>query len=301
MPPKEDAIVDAKIKSAYQSEDQRGRPRGWKLEHHLPRARALIALAVKGVILNERESEILEGLDLTGYVPPAPTPAPVQTSAPTPASASASASTSAQTSAPAGTKVPCPTCGAGTIVNDLGLCMFCDAKVGVREQTKAEAKAHMEASNGEGILWDAAEAKKLGLKLLAGSEFMLDGGDGRFRLIALAHNLKGWGALSVDDSVRTRMYVTDSTVDAIGAGYCTYAIGDSHNTFSHSSCNAADYGAITGGEAAFSALDRHAHILAKIAKYQRKGAGKSGPPFCVGFAAEVGGFKRDGPTAREDI
>ena len=34
-----------------------------------------------------------------------------------------------------------------------------------------------------------AEAKKLGLKLLAGSEFVLDGGDGRFRLIALAHNL----------------------------------------------------------------------------------------------------------------
>lgn len=29
--------------------------------------------------------------------------------------------------------------------------------------TKAEAKAHMEASNGEGILWDAAEAKKLGV------------------------------------------------------------------------------------------------------------------------------------------
>lgn len=29
--------------------------------------------------------------------------------------------------------------------------------------TKAEAKAHMEASNGEGILWDASESKKLGV------------------------------------------------------------------------------------------------------------------------------------------
>ena len=46
-----------------------------------------------------------------------------------------------------------------------------------------------------GLVRAHAEAKKLGLKLLAGSEFMLDGGDGRFRLIALAHNLKGWGAL----------------------------------------------------------------------------------------------------------
>jgi error-prone DNA polymerase len=46
-----------------------------------------------------------------------------------------------------------------------------------------------------GLVRAHAEAKKLGLKLLAGSEFVLDGGDGRFRLIALAHNLKGWGAL----------------------------------------------------------------------------------------------------------
>ncbi len=44
-----------------------------------------------------------------------------------------------------------------------------------------------------GLVRAHAEAKKLGLKLLAGSEFVLDGGDGRFRLIALAHNLNGWG------------------------------------------------------------------------------------------------------------
>jgi error-prone DNA polymerase len=46
-----------------------------------------------------------------------------------------------------------------------------------------------------GLVRAHGEAKKLGLKLLAGSEFVLDGGDGRFRLIALAHNLNGWGAL----------------------------------------------------------------------------------------------------------
>jgi error-prone DNA polymerase len=46
-----------------------------------------------------------------------------------------------------------------------------------------------------GLVRAHAEAKKLGLKLLAGSEFVLDGGDGCFRLIALAHNLNGWGAL----------------------------------------------------------------------------------------------------------
>ena len=46
-----------------------------------------------------------------------------------------------------------------------------------------------------GLVRAHAEAKKLGFKLLAGSEFVLDGGDGRFRLIALARNLQGWGAL----------------------------------------------------------------------------------------------------------
>ncbi len=46
-----------------------------------------------------------------------------------------------------------------------------------------------------GLVRAHAEAKKLGLKLLAGSEFVLDGGDGRFRLIALARNLNGWGHL----------------------------------------------------------------------------------------------------------
>jgi error-prone DNA polymerase len=46
-----------------------------------------------------------------------------------------------------------------------------------------------------GLVRAHAEAKKLGLKLLAGSEFVLDGGDGRFRLIALAHNLQRLGRL----------------------------------------------------------------------------------------------------------
>ncbi len=50
-----------------------------------------------------------------------------------------------------------------------------------------------------GLVRAHAEAKKLGLKLLAGSEFVLEDetaeGAGRYRLIALARNLNGWGRL----------------------------------------------------------------------------------------------------------
>src|SRR5665213_655847 len=42
-----------------------------------------------------------------------------------------------------------------------------------------------------GVVRAHVEAKKLGLKLLLGSEFLLDG----FRLVALARNLQGWGNL----------------------------------------------------------------------------------------------------------
>lgn len=73
------------------------------------------------------------------------------TSAPAPAQAPAQTSAPAQAKvAKAGTKVPCPTCGAGTIVNDLGLCMFCDAKVGVREQTESEPAGEVETAVSDG-------------------------------------------------------------------------------------------------------------------------------------------------------
>jgi error-prone DNA polymerase len=42
-----------------------------------------------------------------------------------------------------------------------------------------------------GVVRAHAEAKKLGLKLILGAEFALDG----FRLVALARNLRGWGNL----------------------------------------------------------------------------------------------------------
>jgi error-prone DNA polymerase len=42
-----------------------------------------------------------------------------------------------------------------------------------------------------GVVRAHAEAKKLGLKLLLGAEFALDG----FRLVALARNVQGWGNL----------------------------------------------------------------------------------------------------------
>ncbi len=46
-----------------------------------------------------------------------------------------------------------------------------------------------------GLVRAHGEAKKTGLHLIAGSEFVLDGGDGRYRLIALARDLNGWGNL----------------------------------------------------------------------------------------------------------
>src|SRR3954452_21971371 len=42
-----------------------------------------------------------------------------------------------------------------------------------------------------GVVRAHGEAKKLGLKLLLGSEFALDG----FRLVAIARNVQGWGNL----------------------------------------------------------------------------------------------------------
>lgn len=45
-------------------------------------------------------------------------------------------------------------------------------------------------------------------------------------------------------------------------------------------------------------LEPTVDILAKIAKYDRKGQGKSGPPFCVGFAAESENVEQHGAEKR---
>jgi hypothetical protein len=55
---------------------------------------------------------------------------------------------------------------------------------------------------------------------------------------------QGWGALSTDDTKRVRMYVSNSTVEAVDSGYGAYTIGDSVDRFSHSTLNVHDYGMI---------------------------------------------------------
>jgi hypothetical protein len=55
---------------------------------------------------------------------------------------------------------------------------------------------------------------------------------------------QGWGALSTDDTKRVRMYVTNTTVEAVDSGYGAYTIGDSVDRFSHSTLNVHDYGMI---------------------------------------------------------
>jgi hypothetical protein len=67
---------------------------------------------------------------------------------------------------------------------------------------------------------------------------------------------QGWGALSTDDNVRVRMYVTDSLIETIESGYGAYSIGDSIDSFSHSIIRAADIGAIMAGEGSVTFTDR---------------------------------------------
>jgi hypothetical protein len=55
---------------------------------------------------------------------------------------------------------------------------------------------------------------------------------------------QGWGALSTDDTKRVRMYVSNTTVEAVDSGYGAYTIGDSVDRFSHSTLNVHDYGMI---------------------------------------------------------
>jgi len=55
---------------------------------------------------------------------------------------------------------------------------------------------------------------------------------------------QGWGALSTDDTKRVRMYVSNTTIEAVDSGYGAYTIGDSVDRFSHSTLNVHDYGMI---------------------------------------------------------
>lgn len=51
---------------------------------------------------------------------------------------------------------------------------------------------------------------------------------------------QGWGALSTDDAAHVRMIVKDCLIETVDSGYGAYSIGDSVDTFSHSTFNVAD-------------------------------------------------------------
>lgn len=57
----------------------------------------------------------------------------------------------------------------------------------------------------------------------------------------------GWGALSSDDPKHIHLYATNTTIETIGSGYGSYAIGDSLNHFSHCTFKVADVGLIMAG------------------------------------------------------
>ncbi|MBS0481348.1 MAG: right-handed parallel beta-helix repeat-containing protein [Proteobacteria bacterium] len=67
---------------------------------------------------------------------------------------------------------------------------------------------------------------------------------------------QGWGVLSTDDNTHVRMFVDNSLIEAVEAGYGTYSIGDSVNTFSHSVIKAADIGAIMAAEGSATFTNR---------------------------------------------
>jgi len=60
--------------------------------------------------------------------------------------------------------------------------------------------------------------------------------------------VQGWGAMSTDVTTHTRMFVTDSLIEAVDSGYGAYSIGDSIDTFDHSVIRVADIGAIMAAE-----------------------------------------------------
>jgi hypothetical protein len=59
---------------------------------------------------------------------------------------------------------------------------------------------------------------------------------------------QGWGALSIDDAQHVRLFVTDSTIETVESGYGAYSIGDSIDTFKHSTLKVASVGLIMASE-----------------------------------------------------
>ena len=59
---------------------------------------------------------------------------------------------------------------------------------------------------------------------------------------------QAWGALSIDDAKHVRLNVSDSTIETVESGYGAYSIGDSIDTFKHSTFNVAGVGVIMAAE-----------------------------------------------------
>lgn len=85
----------------------------------------------------------------------------------------------------------------------------------------------------------------------------------------------GWGALSSDGNGPTRMFVKDSIIETVGSGYGAYANGDSHDYFSHTTFNVADYGVIVGGPGWVTLTDGTTLNSDKIGVMMHQGAGGS--------------------------
>lgn len=59
---------------------------------------------------------------------------------------------------------------------------------------------------------------------------------------------QAWGALSIDNSKTTRLYVTDSTIEVVESGYGAYSIGDCIDSFSNCKLDVPDMGLIMANE-----------------------------------------------------
>jgi hypothetical protein len=66
---------------------------------------------------------------------------------------------------------------------------------------------------------------------------------------------QAWGVLSTDDTKHVRMFVKNSTIETVDSGYGAYSIGNTVDTFSHSTFNVADIGVIMAAEGSATFTD----------------------------------------------
>jgi hypothetical protein len=88
-----------------------------------------------------------------------------------------------------------------------------------------------------------------------------------FGTLYLTHShvrAQGWGAMSTDDNTRVRMFVSDSLIETVDAGYGCYSIGDAVDRFERSVVRAADIGCIMAAEGSVTFTD---HTLVEAGRY----------------------------------